>query len=199
MSSDTVDNIYEAPESDLVVDDEELKELFTVSIRKLVLMQLFTFGLYSLVWFYEHWKQQKIKHQLRVIPALRAFFYIFFIHSLFGRIGEAADRKGLSTDWSPGTDASAWVGLIVVAVVLNFIGAFQQTDELWIFLATTLLNYFLPLIFTVRAQKVANLINEDEEGAANSSLSVVNFIWMIVCTLYYGVIVLGTIVSFLAV
>ncbi len=61
---------------------------FPVSVPKLVVMSLCTFGLYELYWFYKNWQVEKQRTKEDLLPFWRTLFFFFFCYSLFRRIGE---------------------------------------------------------------------------------------------------------------
>ncbi len=180
-----VEDIYKAPDAELVSEEDpaKLKSFFTVSSKKLVLMYIVTMGLYALVYFYEHWKAQKIKYELKVIPVLRAVFAIFFVHSLFSKIKKEAEDKGLS-------DLPALSGLATLFVVLSIVSTILSNvpGEGMGAVVGSLLSIILSVIALIpllKAQKVANVINDDEEGQANATLTGVNWIFIILGVLFW--------------
>jgi hypothetical protein len=134
----------------IAVPDEELRPaLFSVGIRKLVVMSVATFSLYGLFWFYEHWWALKARDQARV-PAVgpyrdirpfgRTIFAFFFTHSLLQEFNESARRSGVDRSVAVGPTTAAFI-------ILSLAGHFP--DPMW------LLSLFsvVPLAF---AQRVAN-------------------------------------------
>ena len=82
---DAHDNIYAPPQVPLETRSAErpaLPPFYVVSLRKLVLLSIATVGLYSLYWFWRHWKLHKLDRKLDIWPVPRAIFAIFFAHGL---------------------------------------------------------------------------------------------------------------------
>ncbi len=79
------EDIYTAPKSDLgnELTDGSKCEFFPTSQRKLVVLFIVTFGAYPVYWFYKNWALYKKNAEKKIMPLLRAIFYIFFTHSLF--------------------------------------------------------------------------------------------------------------------
>jgi hypothetical protein len=59
---------------------------FAVSMRKLLVMSLCSFGLYQIYWWYQNWKLVRARTGEKVSPALRTLFSVFFCYSLLKRI-----------------------------------------------------------------------------------------------------------------
>ena len=59
---------------------------FGISLTRLILLAILTSGLYQLYWFYRNWQAIKKAEQRNIWPFWRAFFWIFFLYSLFKKI-----------------------------------------------------------------------------------------------------------------
>ena len=88
------------------------KRFFAVSIPKLILMSVCTFGLYEFYWFYEHWDEVKDQTRENLSPYWRAFFSPLFCYSLFTRIKETSSTEGVRSRYPPGLDAFIWIALV---------------------------------------------------------------------------------------
>lgn len=64
----TSENIYQAPEAELVVtsSDEEKLQFFTTTIRKLIILSICTFNIYSLIGFTNIGKRKNLALELIV-------------------------------------------------------------------------------------------------------------------------------------
>ncbi|HYQ03412.1 MAG TPA: hypothetical protein VER96_32280 [Polyangiaceae bacterium] len=149
---------YAPPSSD--VDDEPAivyrsrsAQFFHVSTSTLATLYLVTFGMYGVYWFYKHWSVRKRAYRLRISPVARAVFSIFFVHRLFKLIDETARATGVSTRWSPSTQATSYVMLVLG---LRIFGSFAFGVESLVFQIAALVAIVIPL---VAAQRVANLAN----------------------------------------
>ena len=142
---------------------------YTTSISTLVLLQIITFGAFSIYWFYRHWDVQRRACGMRVSPLGRGLFSIFYVHQLFRVIDRGARRSGLSPAWSPGSQATTYLGLVLAA---RIIGRLTSDEE-----AGILVDFCLVVasVFPLAtAQRVANLANgrsareepQDEEADA---------------------------------
>lgn len=117
---------------------------FAVSITKLVVLYLTTFGLYQVVWFYWHWRTIKERERADLRPVLRAVFAVFFCYSLFSRIRDTASRVSAASSFSAGACATTWILLTLTA---------RLPSAYWL----VTLASFLPLI---PVQRAANQINQ---------------------------------------
>lgn len=169
-------NPYAPPQADLVQGTETQGDtpFLSVSQTKLAFIYFLSFGLYLLPWFYGHWSRIKAREGTRIWPAPRSIFYIFFTHALFRRIRQEAQGRAIPVGWSPGTLATLFVALAVIANVLGNIPTDPDTIH-WLDL--TPLAPMVALYFPLRTvQETANLVNSDPQGARNSRFTALNWI-----------------------
>lgn len=125
-------------------------QFYRVSTSRLAVLQLVTFGLYAVYWFYRHWAVQRRARRLDISPLARGIFAIFFAHRLFELIDQGARATGISPRWKHGSQATLYVLLAIVAHLLKSSG---QT-----FVVSFALNV-LTLLPLTAAQRLANLAN----------------------------------------
>jgi hypothetical protein len=124
-----------------------------VSTTTLAALQIVTFGLYAVIWFYRHWAVQKRARRLNISPVARGIFAIFFVHRLFKVIDQTARATGVSTRWKHRSQATLYVLLVLVARVLSNLTS--DVEAILVGIALNVASVF-PL---VAAQRVANLAN----------------------------------------
>lgn len=73
--------------------------LFQVSTIRLLLLNILTFRLYTVYWFYKNWQAVKKTTTRRILPFWRAVLFFFFIPSLFKNIATVATSKGYPLIW----------------------------------------------------------------------------------------------------
>src|SRR3954468_9015900 len=88
---------------------------YSTAISTIAILQIVSFGLYAVYWFYKHWAVQKRTHGLDIIPLGRAFFAVFFVHRLFRSIKSGARAAGVSPKWDAGAQATVYVMLTLIA------------------------------------------------------------------------------------
>ncbi|MCZ6487942.1 MAG: hypothetical protein O6703_07170 [Gammaproteobacteria bacterium] len=184
-------DIYTAPESELGNEpiDESKCKFFPTSQRKLVILFIATFGLYPVYWFYKNWVLHKKNVEKKIMPLLRAIFYIFFTHSLFRRVEDAAMRKGISISWSAGPLAAIFVILTIVSSILDRTAENSPTIGIVDYASLAIVFVLLGPIYMV--QEVVNKINDDPQGRLNSSFSIYNFIFIIIGVLMWMLVGVG--------
>jgi hypothetical protein len=95
---------------------------FAVSLPKLVVLSILTFGLYEIYWFYQNWKRVRARDE-DVSPVLRTLFSGLFCFSLFRRIADSVDREGVPRTFHPTAMGAAFLGLTLCS---------RLPDPLWL-------------------------------------------------------------------
>jgi hypothetical protein len=153
---------------------------FAVSIPKLIVMSLFTLGLYDYYWFYKNWKLVQARSRKKMMPFWRAVFSVAWAQPLFERIARRAQDEGIRPGFSPSPMAGLFI-LLTLSVKLP--------DPYWLvsFLA------FLPVL---RVHRTAVAINRRvaPDAQVNAAFSPLNILGIVVG----GVVILaGVLAAFL--
>lgn len=177
---ETQDNVYAPPRASLTQEAAEpsgLPPFHVVSITKLVLLYVATFGFYSLYWFWKHWSQHKRDKKLDIWPVPRAIFAIFFANSLNQEIDHRLRRSGKHHSWSPGMWAGAYIMTAIGSRLIKRIpdAVLPPLPSFWVAMLVMALN----ATALVQAQRAANLACGDPGGAGNSRLTVANWVWLV--------------------
>ncbi len=158
--------------SNTVVDGPKF---FVVSLRKLIVMTIFTFGMYWIYCFYRNWVLYQRATGEPVIPIVRTVFSIFFIYSLLTKVDRQICLSGRSYAWSP----PALVGGLILSTLLIFVtGApidLRPIEALVIVSALDVVRIFM----IVRIQQAINFCVGDPEGEVNARLSFFNWLWIL--------------------
>ncbi|MGM3389300.1 MFS transporter permease [Stutzerimonas stutzeri] len=183
-----MDNVYQTPTAELV-EAPASHPFFVTSTRKMLALHFATFGLYTLYWFYRHWKAHRDATGDDLWPWARAFFQIFFTHSLCRAIANRLTRDGHES-WDYSAVATVYVIAAVAAHVLGrFTNGSVALDLLTI--AIGLLNVF-PLI---AMQRKANLACGDEQGQSNARFTPANLIWLLLGLVWWSLAMFGFIMQ----
>lgn len=190
-------DVYKAPEAELIGPQNmtDASEFFVVSIRKLWIMNLLTIGSYGLVWHYQHWKQFRDSISDRDIwPVPRAIFTIFFVHALFGLIQDSSQQKG-GSPWNANLLATLYILVAIFSSVLGYlpIDSFLSTPDAAaiLYVVNLVLAVLANTYFLTKAQAHANFACDDVEGIANSKITWLNMIWIIIFGLYLLAMLIG--------
>jgi hypothetical protein len=159
------ENSYSATVAELTVPANNKAStdapFFAVSPLKLVVMSVFTSGLYELYWFYKNWQAIKLRKKEDIYPFWRAFFAYFFCHALFNEVRECQEKVG------KGKMPAGWLACGWIITYLMW----RLPDPFWLISTAS-------VVFLVPVQKVVNSINlvEAPDHAPNEKFSVANWI-----------------------
>jgi len=93
---------------------------FTASILKLIVMTVFTLGIYELYWFYKNWILIKHRTGKRLSPLWRATFAPFWGYALFKDIKKVADENGIENNVWPVVHGLAFFVLMMIGLVPSY-------------------------------------------------------------------------------
>lgn len=119
---------------------------FAVSLMKLTVLSICTFGLYEIYWFYRNWKRIQEQGKPDISPFWRAFFSVIFCYPLFKRIQISGVGRGVPS--------VPQVGLLAIGYIL--------TLTAWRLPHPYALFSFCSVFFLLPIQLYANRINEAE-------------------------------------
>jgi hypothetical protein len=124
-----------------------------IPIARLILLSIFSFGLYEFYWIYKNWRYLKERYGLDIQPFWRGFFGIFFCHSLLRRVHEDQEARSLEVPtFSPSGLATGWV---ILAILANLIGRAPS-------IAASIVSAFIPsFLCLVPVQKYINTVTQE--------------------------------------
>jgi len=154
---------------------------FSVSKTKLIIMSIFTLGIYELYWFYKNWNHVKIRTRQKIRPFWRTILSVFYCYSLFKQVQESVDSHGGRQDINAG-----WLAVVYILLSITY----KLPDPFWV----VSLLAFLPLI---PVQGAINSINAKvaPKAARNSNFSGTNIFVIIIGGLCLVLTTLGETVS----
>jgi len=187
-------DVYKAPDAEIMTESAEGLEFYVVSPKKFLILQISTMGMYSIYWFFKHWKQYKLKHNEGMWPIARAIFYIFFTHSLFTAFYVRAKERYKDLVWSPEGMATIFVVLTIIENISNR----MATKEIGSPITDVLGLIFFPVITWIlyKAQLVANLACDMPEGEVNSNITGANIFWIMLGAVIWLLVILGLAIAF---
>ncbi len=156
----------------------EKEAIELVSRNNFILLNIITFGIYTVWWMFKSWRFFEEKRGADVIPVLRAFFCIIFTYSLFEHIQQYARRVGYHNSFSS-------TGLFVLFILLNLTGQFP--DPYWL----VSLLAFLPLIQPHQTLNDAIIQSGEYAGFERSGFNNRQIILIIVGLLFWGLVLIG--------
>jgi hypothetical protein len=123
---------------------------FPVSLLKLTVMSIVTFGIYELYWFYKNWNLIKQREKIKIAPFWRAFFAYFFCYQCFSDIRAQAASLDLQQSLPAGPLAVGW---IITTLLGNLLG--KLPDPYWVVSLVSMFSF----VFFLPVQALANRIN----------------------------------------
>jgi len=161
--------------SDLNSDKEKVE---LISTGKFVLLCILSLGLYEMWWMYKSWKFFKIKDNLDILPAARAFFAIFFTGSLFEKILRYAKINGYKSDYSS-------TSLFVLFIVLNLLS--KLPDPYWMI-------SFFSIVCLIQPHQALNFAisnSEKYEGVYRNGLNPRQIVLIVICVIFWILMIAG--------
>lgn len=151
-------------------------ELYVVSIRKFVLLYVFTCSGYVFYWSYRNWLSCKDMTGADIMPVLRGVFWPFFILSQFEYVQLRLDMAGRSHCWHPDTRGLLLMLLVWIGVLLSMLFT-RPSDTSFVF-AVYMLLIAGGLFLWIGAQRAINVLQGDPKGSCNDTVSGCNVLWM---------------------
>lgn len=181
--------LYAPPQAEIAIADTDQPDFYVVAPWKFFLLSMVTLDLYLVYWFYRNWRNVKLNTGESLWAPARGLFYIFFTHSLFARVDKKLDEEGQEFDWSAGSVATLLVVLALASNVLDRL-AFKSIGSPTTDLLSILMVPILPAV-ALKAQKAINLACGDADGSQNAKLTGANWIWIVVGSLWWMLVLVG--------
>jgi hypothetical protein len=184
------DDIYSPPAAPIINTEVSLPEFYVVSKRKFLILFIATLGAYQLYWCYRNWQLQKLATALDIWPAVRAFFLIFFYHSLFRRIDHRLRQNDRKFYWSPNAYATGVVALTLISNVLDRL-TINFADDMSLQLLSMAMVPVLAMTH-LPAQQAINQCCNDADGNSNNALTPINYVWTGLGMIVWALTIVGT-------
>jgi hypothetical protein len=142
-----------------------IADLRIISLKKFIILCIASFGLYQIWWMFKAWRFFQTKEQIKIMPAARAIFSLFFFYSLFERIRQYAKKTRYSKDFSP---LGMFVGYLVATMIT------RSPDPYW-FIALFSFIFYIPAFQALNFAKkhTKNLTTIDQENFNTSQIIVI--------------------------
>lgn len=161
------------------VDAYRTTPLFAVSLPKLAVMSVCTFGIYELYWCHKHWASERARERENLSPFWRAFFAPLWGFSLFPRIQRLTALHGVPATWS-GT------ALALGFLFLNVL--WRLPDPYWLLTLFTV----VPLMFVQHSVNRLNAVVAPD-APRNDKYSGLNVLMIVIGGLLVLLAVLGAV------
>ncbi len=188
------ENIYKAPDAELQVDNSDADEFFPVSVRKLWIMHLLTFGAYDFYWFYRHWDHYRLKNDRNVWPAVRGLFFFLFVYPTFNAVQKAAEAKQLGHLPNLRIFALIYYVLLLGSILISVVYRDTLAEGVALSLTISIAGNVLTGYLFTSMQGVANRVIDDPAGEKNSRITALNIVWIVVLLLLNALSLLGRVV-----
>lgn len=153
---------------------------YVVSLRKLIVLNAFTGGLYWIYWFLRNWDLYRRSRgaELSLLPGV--VWPEFFIYVLLNRVDRRIRVTGRHYAWSPWWLAFGMVLMMMLSAMLAIIRLPMNDSGLLVLaLGVAVVLYYVTLC---RAQQAINFCEGDPRGEGNAQLTLVNWLWIVICT-----------------
>ena len=163
-----------------------VSEFLYIPISRLIAMSIATLGFYVTYWMYINWRYLKNRDGLKIQPFWRAWFGIFYFHSLQKAIKDAPIPSGaVPANFSPSGLATCYV----IISIINF--AFSRANNSAVTLFLIILE-LLTFCLLLPAQNHINAINEYRtDRPAYYDFSTGHIVCLILGILYWILILIG--------
>lgn len=187
-------NSYAAPVADTrfgaaPLSEQTVGSYYAMSVTKLWIMSILTFGLYDLAFFYRHWRHLRDHHGRPLSPFWRTIFSSFMYFGLNAQVSEVARLYQVSVSSILGIAPFLYFGVHVVSRMSesSFAEASAAFDVL-AFVVVPFGTYSLTL-----TQSAVNRILEKERytGAVNSKATVGSVIAGVIGALLWCLVLLS--------
>jgi hypothetical protein len=169
------------PQTQIVFDRSQPVQppFFAVSLFKLTVLSICTFGLYKIYWFWRNWNRIRVSGEPEITPSLRAFFAIIYCYPCFIRI----KLFGISRGVIPAPP----IGILAICYILAALS--------WRLPRPMNLVGVLTVVFLLPIQSYVNRINASVAPGhdPNSRFGVWNWIAILVGGLLFILAIIGSI------
>lgn len=184
-------DIYQAPEAEITTTDTAKGEaaLYVVSLKKLIVLFVVTLGIYAVYWNYRNWKLLQQHRGVKCWPVMRGLFSIFFFTSLLKHINGELGEEDSAQHLNVAPLAAAYIVMNVVSGICDRLSARTETISLLDFVSLILMPFICGVLAT--AQQAINQSQGDPKGESNSSMTALNWIWLLLGSAFWALILLG--------
>jgi len=167
--------------ADLINQDSETKlHLYCIPLYRFILLFVFTFGLYSLYWFYVHWTNEQNNSKTKMHPFTRSVLSGIYIFSFCLRIEEHQISQGHKSLLPLVIYPLTYIIPVIVVPFLLVIAAFNPGPYV---LAIYLSLYLFPLISLAGLQHEVNWLARQMDIKSSNTASNRKFIIRFLLTL----------------
>ena len=149
--------------------------LYTVAIRKFLMLYLLTGGGYLFYWSYRNWATYKKTTGAAITPVVRGLFWPFFILELFDNIQRSLDIRGRGYFWY--CEARGLLIMLVVMICILLSLFFDRPSDTVFVLVVDAVLMAGSLFLFIGAQRAINILADDPQGLGNHGFSSGDVLW----------------------
>lgn len=173
-----VSNDEHDPDKEQIEEEDAPNErYFSVSLRKLLILNACSFGGYVCYWFYRNWKLENEHSTITVPPFGRAVLPFLFVHDLFSRISAQGKAQGIEQNWN--YNHVGTIFSLLFAAEIYLIGRVLYIEGFEFIVLVRWVLIFLTVLPVIPIQRLCHQINNDPHGERNSTFTPANFIWIV--------------------
>jgi hypothetical protein len=162
-------------------------EYYNTSLKKVVLLSIFSFSIYDIYWMYRNWKTIKKSSGLDMSPFWRAAFVVFFCYHLFKIMKLSIEQKSVKINHLAGS-------LATIYILANTCGRISGRYNHW---SANILFFvsFISITPLFILQKAVNVYNKsiDQSYVINTKFTKGSIITFVLGGLLWTVFLLGMI------
>ena len=125
-------------------EDDNNPLFLYIPVKRLIFMDLLTFGIFDIYWLYKNYSYLKNRYQLRIDPFGRALFSFFYFYDIFKRIHDDPDANQINTpSFSLSVIAfSYYSGIILQICTAVILGDAEYGLLVWVFIGMQIYAVF---------------------------------------------------------
>lgn len=147
----------------------EDQAFYPISMKKFILMNLSTLGLFHVFWSYKNWAYIEKENERTFWKFPRSFFHNFMFYSFNNWV----NKEGLDNDGSPNVYAKDIAIFIFIALVSFVIFDATKDNDFSVFLALLVIVFYSPFVIFFEKLNKKNYINYQR----NSELSTFHYLF----------------------
>jgi hypothetical protein len=144
---------------------------FHKSPTAVALLSFFTLNIYSLYWFYKHWRSIRLSTGIKTYPILSSIFQVFTAYSLFKQIRNEAEKSGYKKFRNAGNAAIGYISLLIFSNGIAKMDYHSSNEETSALVVSLILGIGTALIMAA-VQRAANAHNVAVFGKKHNFKSV---------------------------
>ncbi|RKG33917.1 hypothetical protein D7V21_08425 [Acinetobacter guerrae] len=145
-----------------------------MSLKKFIFLSIITFSMYDIWWMFKAWRFFQQKDRVKIMPALRAVFAIFFLYPLLKKIQNFASEEGETPNYSP---VLLFLGYIIFSML------YKLPDPFWFISLSSIIFLIQPFQALNAAKRNAAQVEVIEQKNFNKPQIVLIIIFSIVWAL----------------